>query len=108
MCCVLEGGIRQVEHSVQTEKMMADAFTKPLAKTAFNRCRDYLMTESGKPIDTRDKRAKVHEGRRLYGFQAREAQHTAMMIDVANAFVQFVHNPNYMHVASDLNMNYTH
>ena len=31
-----------------TEKMMADIFTKPLGKSAYLRCRDYLMTAIGK------------------------------------------------------------
>ena len=33
---------------VKTEKMMADIFTKPLGKSAYLRCRDYLMTAIGK------------------------------------------------------------
>ena len=36
-------GIKAVMFLVRTDAMVADIFTKPLDKTAFLRCRDYLM-----------------------------------------------------------------
>ena len=46
---------------VTTDKMMADFFTKPVPKVPFFRCRDYMMTTAGRPIDLRSKLKKFQE-----------------------------------------------
>ena len=38
-------------HHVKTECMMADIFTKPLGRTPFTRCRNYLMTAMNKFVE---------------------------------------------------------